>query len=328
MKSWNSIARRLLAAVAAIGLVCAMLPASAYADSSRVVTLGADLSAEQRATVLKFFGLTEDDLSKLEVVTVNNNDERAHLADSIDSDIIGNKTFSCSYIEPTQSGGIYVRTANLTYVTNHMLYNALQTAGVKNCNLVVTAPFPVSGTGALTGVFMAYEAQGAQLDERKEEAATQELVTTAELGEEYGDAIPEVISEVKDEVVSSTQDMSDDEIRELIRKEAASRGITLSDEDLNKIIDIINGIKDLDYDPETFRSTLADFEAKLKELTQSSEEAGGILKAIEDFFKGIGDFFAGLFNGGSAPSTQDIKESAEDFFNSFDSSVFQWDSTT
>ena len=43
--------------------------------------------------------------------------------------------------------------------------------------LLAAAPFEVSGTGALTGILMAYEsASGEQLDETKKEIATQEMI--------------------------------------------------------------------------------------------------------------------------------------------------------
>ena len=324
MKRISALLRRGMAVMVAIAIVFASVPTAAFADSSRVVTLGADLSAEQRATVLKFFGLSESDLNNLSVVTVTNQDERSHLSSSIDLGIIGNKTYSCSYIQPTNSGGIYVQTANLNYVTNYMLYNALQTAGVKNCNLVVTAPFEVSGTGALTGVFMAYESQGQQLDDSKEKVATEELVTTAQLGEAYGDGVAEVISDVKDEVVSKDGDLSDDDIREIIRKAAEKKGITLSDEDLDKIMQLVKRLQELNYDPDTFAATLSDFESKLDEVTKKAESSG-FFEAIGNFFKSIGDWIAGLFNGGKTPSVEEVSQGAQDFFNNFDTSVFQFD---
>lgn len=320
----SRIVKRIAVTLAAMALVFATLPGVARADSSRIVTLGADLNAEERAKVLDFFGLSEDDLTRLQVITVTNADERDHFASTISTDIIGNKTYSCSYIEPTTSGGIYVKTANLTYVTNNMLYNALQTAGVRNCNLVVTAPFPVSGTGALTGVFMAYEAEGQSLDKDKEEAATEELVTTAELGETYGNGVAEVISEVKDQVISSAGDLSDDQIRDIIRTVAAAKGIPLSDGDLDRIMELIAHLQELDYDSDAFATTLSDFEAKLNELTQQAEQAG-FFDAIGGFFKGIADWFMGLINGGNTPSVEDVSQGAQDFFSGFNTDVFSWD---
>ena len=319
-------ARRTCAVFLSALLVCAAICRPALADSSRVVTIGADLTAEQRASVLNFFGLTEADLKNMTVVNVTNQDERSHLSSSIDLGVIGNKTYSCSYIQPTMSGGIYVQTANLNYVTNYMLYNALQTAGVKNCNLVVTAPFSVSGTGALTGVFMAYEAQGQQLDDAKEKVATEELVTTAELGATYGDNVAEVISEVKDEVISSPEQKSDDQIMEIVRRVAASRGVNLSDEDVSRIMQLVARLQDLGYDQDTFGSTLDEFENKLNEVTQKAQNSGGgVVDAIGGFFQSIINWFEGLFNGGKAPTDDEISQSAEEFFKNFNTDVFQWD---
>lgn len=320
----KSLATRMVALVAMVGMVCALLPSTALADSGRIVTLGANLNGQERATVLSFFGLSEADLQNLTVITVTNEDERARLASSVDVAVIGDKTYSCSYIQPTTSGGIYVQTANLTYVTNYMLYNALQTAGVKNCNLVVTAPYPVSGTGALTGVFMAYESQGQQLDDAKEEVATQELVATAELTKTYGDGVAEVISDVKDQVISGGQTLSDDQIRQIIKGVAATQGLNLSDADLDRVMQLISHLQQLDYDASTFDLTLADFESKLQEVTQKAQEAGGVLDAIGQFFQGIIDWFKGLF-GGNTPTVEDVSQSAQDFFNSFNTDVFQWD---
>ena len=170
-----------------------------YADATKIVTLGADLSDEQKQTVLNFFGI--DDLGTVQAIEINNTEEHETLGDFVPAEQIGTKTYSCAYIEPTNSGGINVKTANLTYVSNQTLANALMTAGIQNCNLIVTAPFPVSGTGALTGVYKAYDSMGKKLDEDKKVVATQELLVTSEMEETYGDEINQVITEIKDEVI-------------------------------------------------------------------------------------------------------------------------------
>ena len=115
----------------------------------------ADLTDEQKNTMMKYF---KADASQVQIITVNNQDERNYLGKYISSAQIGTRTLSCAYVKPTQSGGIKVRTANLNYVTCNMLANALSTAGVSNCEAVAACPYEVSGTGALTGVMMAYEA--------------------------------------------------------------------------------------------------------------------------------------------------------------------------
>jgi len=309
----------------ALSLLCALalaLPRPALAAANPwTVTLGADLNAEQRATVLKFFGLTEADLASRTVITVTNADERRYLEGQLPSEVIGDKTWSCSYIQQLDQGGIRVETANLTYVTKNTLYNALQTAGVEHCNLVVTAPFPVTGTGALTGIFMAYEQAGNKLDEAKKEVATEELVQTSQLEQTYGTGVVELVSEVKNKVNQATKDMTDDEIREVIRAAAATRGIALSDADLDTIMNIIKQIQSLDYDLGAFSDTLAKLNELVNQANGAAQQAGGFLASVGAFFQGIVDWFIGLFGG----TPQNAVTQAQDFFNSLNTDVFKLD---
>lgn len=288
-----------IAMTVALLLVLLVSPHTALADESRVVTLGADLTSEQRTKVLDFFNLTEDDLNDMQVVTVTNQDEHQYLDGKVSSQVIGNKTLSCAYVQPTSSGGINVQTANLTYVSKDSIYNALQTAGIENCNVIVTAPFSVSGTGALTGIFMAYEQDGVTLDEDKKDAATQELVDTANLESKYGEEAPEVVSEVKKQVSDSDETLSDDQIRDIVKAVAKAKGINLSDEDIDTIIAIAQRVQGMDYDQSAFSTTLADAKAQVDAAAERSHTFFG---QLQSFFESIGNFFAGLFNGGKTSS--------------------------
>lgn len=147
-----------------------------FADSSRVVTLGANLSSEQKQTMLKYFGVNQNDAVILEV---NNQEERKYLQGIAPEAQIGTKTYSCAYVEPTKAGsGINVKTANITWVTSAMIASTLASLGITDANCVIAANFPVSGTEP-TGVMKAYEdATGKPLDENKKEIATEELVVT------------------------------------------------------------------------------------------------------------------------------------------------------
>lgn len=288
------IASAAMSAVAAVGMTLGLVaPTPAYADSGRVVTIGADLTDQQRKTVLSFFGLSDSDLDNMQVITVTNQDERKYLASTVPSSEIGTKTLSCSYIQPKSSGGINVQTANLTYVTKEVLYNALQTAGVENCDLVVTAPYEVSGTGALTGVFMAYEKSGNALDQEKEQAATKEMVDTANLQSTYGEAAPEIVSDVKNEVAGNTQ-LTDDQIRDIIKKAATAKGVTLTDEDIDTILAIAKQVQSGGYSKDAFSKTLESAKATLDGMGTSSQ-AEGFVGAVQSFFESIGNFFARLF---------------------------------
>ena len=51
----------------AASLICVSVPIAAKADSSKVVTLGANLSDEQKESMYKYFGTTADDVDTIEV---------------------------------------------------------------------------------------------------------------------------------------------------------------------------------------------------------------------------------------------------------------------
>lgn len=288
------IASVVLSAAATVGMTLGLaVPTPAYADSGRVVTIGSDLTDKQRETVLSFFGLSDDDLDDMQVINVTNQDERKYLSSTVPVSEIGTKTLSCSYIQPKSSGGINVQTANLTYVTKEVLYNALQTAGVEDCDLVVTAPYEVSGTGALTGVFMAYEQSGNALNQEKEQAATKEMVDTANLQSTYGEAAPEIVSDVKNEVAGNPQ-LTDDQIRDIIKKAAAAKGVTLTDGDIDTILAIAKQVQSGGYSKDAFSKTLENAKATLDGVN-ASKHAEGFVGAVQSFFESIGSFFVRLF---------------------------------
>ena len=191
-----------------VGVLCMLLTmftflaVPAMADATRVVTLGQDLSDEQEAFIVNYFGV---DLSTARVIYVNNWQEREILGSWIPLEQIGNITISSAYVQPTNSGGIQVRTANLTYVTGNMIASVLSTAGITNCNVVAAAPFPVSGTGALTGVMIAYQAAtGEELDNTKRDLAVQEFTVTQQASGSIGeDEALQLVNAVKMEVLQS-----------------------------------------------------------------------------------------------------------------------------
>ena len=57
-------------------LTCASVPMVAKADNSKVVTLGANLSDEQKKSMYEYFGTSSD---KVETIEVTNSDERKYM---------------------------------------------------------------------------------------------------------------------------------------------------------------------------------------------------------------------------------------------------------
>ena len=249
--------------VAALCSMCLALsnPIPAMADASKVVTLGADLTDEQKNTMMKYF---KADASQVQIITVNNQDERNYLGKYISSAQIGTRTLSCAYVKPTQSGGIKVRTANLNYVTCNMLANALSTAGVSNCEAVAACPYEVSGTGALTGVMMAYEtASGKQLDSTKKDLATKEVVVPVDVAQQVGgDNATNIINQAKLQIIGDNVQNAD-EIYNIVNNIAIQNNVSLSSDELNTITAILQEVVQQNYDIQEMKQTLESIQKNL-----------------------------------------------------------------
>lgn len=263
------------------------VPFTAKADSSKVVTLGANLTEEQKKAMYDYFGTSAD---KVDTIEVTNADERKYMEGIATEAQIGTRTYSCSYVEPTGSGGIQVKVANLTFVTSSMIASTLLTSGVENCNVVAGSPIEVSGTGALTGIMMAYEkASGEELSEDQKATATEELVTTGELAESIGQQeAADLMNEVKQEVIEDGL-KDEDEIEGAVNDAADDLNVTLNGDQKAKIVSLMKSISEYDYDVKALKKTLENLEGK------SDGFFSNLWNSIKSFFTG-GDSDGGIIN--------------------------------
>jgi len=263
----------------------------AYADSGTVVTLAKDINKEQRKDILDLFGVNEDEVT---IIEVNNQEERQYLEGVAPEAQIGNKTMSSAYVEILgQGSGIEVQTYNISWVTKEMYQSALVTAGVKDAKVMAAAPFSVSGTGALTGILKAFEqASGQEIDENQKQVATEEIVQTGELGEEIGkDKASELIKEVKEEVIEQGAESKED-IKKIIIDISAKLDISLNDEQIEKISELMEKIGKLNLDTDEIKNQLKNIGEKIDEGLKNNEEAKNILQKILDAITG---FFKSIF---------------------------------
>ncbi|HHY90392.1 MAG TPA: DUF1002 domain-containing protein, partial [Clostridiales bacterium] len=162
------------------------------------------------------------------------------------------------------------------------------TAGIKDAKVIASAPFPVSGTAALTGIMKGFEkATGQKLDVDAKDAANREMITTGELGEKIGqeNAI-QFMNEVKKEVVQKKA-KSPDDIRSIIEKVAKHYDIQLSEEQIQKIIDVMNRISKLDLNIKEISNQLKDISGKLSEVLAQGAETRSILDKIVAMLESI-----------------------------------------
>ena len=284
-------------------LICGVIilgnVSTAYADGANVVTLGTNLSAEQKQIVLDYFGVKENEVVILEV---NNQEERKYLEGVATEAQLGTRTYSCAYVQPTSKGnGLNVKTVNLTYVTSSMIASTLTTCGITDANVIAMTPLSggVSGTGALTGIMKAFEdATGEPLDETKKEIASEELVITGDLGQDIGqDKATGVINDIKTEIIKiNTQDTI--QIADTINNVTNNYNVTLTPEQQQQLESLMTKVAEQDYDYKEMKDALNSVKDVVNEkLDEMGEKVStGVLDSIKEWFTGIGDWFSGLFN--------------------------------
>jgi uncharacterized protein YpuA (DUF1002 family) len=259
-----------------------------YGDT--MVTLGSDLNADERKTVLGLLELTEDDLKTMTVLGITNQDEHDYLDDYLPASVIGTRALSSIKLVKAEDGtGIKVTTKNISYCTESMYINALATAGVKDAYVTVAGPFSISGTAGLVGTMKAYEdLTGKDIDEDVMDAATNELVVTSTLAESIGDSekASELIGYVKNEVLANNL-QNEEEIRNVIEDAANEMGITLTDDEVDSIISIMKKLNGLDIDLDSIKDQAKSLYDKLEGLDIDTDKAEGVWNSIVSFFRNI-----------------------------------------
>ncbi len=262
-----------------------------------IVTLGEDLSQDQKDAILKEMGI--DDKEKVTIIYVTNEEEHNYLGDYIPASQIGSNALSSARIDMRdENTGITVTTNKITYITGSMYSNALATAGISGAEIYVTAPFDVSGTGALTGIMKAYEAvTGEEIDEEVKQAANEEMVVTAELADDEDideEQATDLMNRIKEEIEKQRPETTED-LRELIKRVAKELGIDLSDLQLNRLVELFDKLRNLNIDWGKVTDTIKATRNWISDFAES-EEGKGLVKAIGDFFKAIWDWFLSVFS--------------------------------
>ena len=257
-------------------LACGLLAGCGTTKRSNVtvgtscVSLGADLTEGERASVLAMLNLTEESLAASKLITVTNAREHEVLDSVFGPEVSGTKAQSCCRVIAREDGhGITVSTQNVNFVTNAMYENALATAGMRDAELLVAAPFPMPGTAALIGAMEAYSAlYGTKVDNNRISGAAEEMSVTEQIAETLNDPqkAAAYIAAVKAEAAAE-KNASDDKLDEMIDSVAAQLGFTLSEEEHNMVRVLLR---------------------KLEKLHISSEELVGQARGIYDYLKSQG----------------------------------------
>ena len=280
--------KKIISLVLAFTIVLA-LGCTAFADNaqSRAV-IGADLTPEQVSQVYATFGVQQGSVTQL---MMTNAEERQYLEGYVDSAIIGTRSISCVYVELLGDGaGMNVTTSNITWCTPEMYISALATAGITDARIIVAAPFEVSGTAALTGIYKAYEVMtGHKLDDIAKLVSTQELTITGSLAQEIGSMdSTSIVGDLK-LMLDETKNMTDDEIRSQIIEIAGRYNVTLTNTQINQLISLCRSLEGLDSDQ--LKSRVEEVQNTLNKVSNAKTQVVGFVQTVKKVVTSVASFF-------------------------------------
>lgn len=281
-------------------------------DKDTVVALGADLNSEERAEVLSLMGLSESDLDNCTVLYITNQDEHKYLDGYIDSSIIGTRALTSVKMTKGSAGsGISVSTQNVNYCTTGMYRNALLTAGVEDREILIVAPFPVSGTAGLVGAIHAYEeSANKNISNSAIDTALDEMITTGEIVSSVPDDVNNedveaLIAWLKNMIATGQLDTSDEKsIRDTIDKGEKQFGVTLDKVEEDDIVILLKKLDSLGLNGSYLIGQAENLYKKygsdiVNQASEAVDEAvnNAISQASKSFFKSIKESFTGFFSG-------------------------------
>ncbi len=284
--------KRIISAILIFGILCSAMYVSAVDAGEVRVVIGDDLTEAEIARVYGDFQLERGTVREL---TVSNEDEYALLGNSLDSSVIGTVACSCVYIRVLPEGsGCKVERHNIAWCTEDMYKSALATAGINDVSVVISAPFEVSGTAALVGIYKAYEDMtGTLLSADAKSVSVEELLLTGELAEQFGSFDASLIVESLKGALEYTATLTDEELKERIAEIADEYHVTLNDSQIQQLLTLCRQMEKLDElklreKVEEIRETvehLREMKAKADELQEKARGWRSKLKeAGEEIF--------------------------------------------
>ena len=205
----------------------------------------------------------------------------------MDESVIGTRSISCVYVELLPAGsGLSVMTNNITWWTEDMYISALTTAGITDARIMVSAPFEVSGTSALSGVYKAYEDMtGVTLDDLAKQVSTEELTVTGDLAQEIGSLdSTSIVSELK-LILNETKNMSDEEIRTIITEIAGRYHVSLTETQINQLISLCRSLEGLN--PDQLRQRVEQLQETLQKVSEAKSKVVSFAQEIKKFAESV-----------------------------------------
>lgn len=266
---------------------------------SPIVVLGDALTDEQKAETRKL--LEVNDSSQPEEYLVTGQDIANYIDGNPDSNM-----YSSAKIKREESGeGITVNIVtpdNITEVSTDMYANALLTAGAEDVTVDVASPVKVSGHSALTGIYKAYDEDGATFDKERMELANEELDVATDLADKEGmsqEKVSELLTEIKKEIADKDP-ATKEEVEEIVKEQLDKLDISLSDKDRELLTKLFDKMRDLDIDFNKVKDQLEDIASTVKDKMDELGLDEGFWEKVgtffREFFQAISNFFKNLLD--------------------------------
>lgn len=308
MIKMNFLKKVTVASVLLVGLSAsktALAGGSSFSGEYRqgeILSFGSNLNKKEEAALREYFEVSSD----MAAIYVDNATAIKQLG--LAPNALDNYTggwYSSAYVKLTNNGGVVVTSNNVSLVTNEMFTNALITSGILNCEVIVSAPFMVTGESALAGILAgAEEIMGESLSEENKVVAKEEIDTTLEIADELlnnegneihssGDSstvASGIINDIKQQVIKDSPNST--QIQQIIMNVTKQYGVELSAETNARVLSLMEEVKDLNIDYQDIEETMKNIGDK---ISNSLKEAG--IKLQESgFFERIFNRFTELFH--------------------------------
>lgn len=285
--------------------------ANEYKPKEDIFIQGADLNQKQLDETKDLLGVDND----VKTYKVDYNDVIRYTGTEYDF------IHSSAYIQPKTFGrGVDVEIEtpeNITRITREQYMNAAITAGIQDATIKIAAIDPVTGEGALTGIYKAYEAQGNTLNQKDIQHAHQEMNDLANISEAnaqkegYSDeALNQAIADMKSQIAEAKQNnqqINQTTVTNIVNQTIHENHLNkiLSDNDIAIIQNLMMNVAQSDVinqDPKAYQKQANALKKdiqkqasdKLDELKKlNTEESRNFLQKIWD---AIVEFFTSLYH--------------------------------
>ena len=135
---------------------------------------------------------------------------------------------------------------------------------------------------------------GKKLDETAKQVGSEELAVSSELANEIGDEDTSAIVNDLKAILDQTRNMSDEELRGTIESIASDYNQNLTEEQIQKLIDLVRALEKLDTN--ALMERVNSVKDALHHLSDVQNTAHNFTEKLKSFVATIVEFFQGLIN--------------------------------